>query len=116
MQYKNLLFDFYGGLLTEKQRACFTMHYMDDLSLVEIGDHSGITPQAVADLLKRSCALLNKYEEKLNLVEKLAAHKTQVEQVDSQLTMIAQAAREAGLDNITELIESIRLTVSEMVL
>jgi predicted DNA-binding protein YlxM (UPF0122 family) len=70
VQQKNLLYDFYGGLLTEKQRAFFIMHYMDDLSLAEIGEHSGITPQAVADLLKRANRLLDGYEAKLGLVEK----------------------------------------------
>jgi predicted DNA-binding protein YlxM (UPF0122 family) len=81
VQHKNLLFDFYGGLLTEKQRAFFTMHYMDDLSLAEIGEHSGITPQAVADLLKRANRLLDGYEARLGLVSKFKQQQDTLEKI-----------------------------------
>ena len=68
--YKNMLFDFYGALLTEKQRDIYTMHHDDDCSLAEIGNTLGVTPQAVADMLKRADGKLNRYEEKLGLVQK----------------------------------------------
>ncbi|MCL1862750.1 MAG: hypothetical protein FWF78_04190 [Defluviitaleaceae bacterium] len=72
-QRKILLYDFYEKLLTERQREIFSMHFMDDCSLAEVGEVAGITPQAVADLLKRVCNRLEKYEDLLGLVDK--AHK-----------------------------------------
>jgi len=69
-QHKNLLYDFYEALLTQRQREIFTMHYMEDCSLVEIGEAMGITPQAVADMLKRTTGRLNHYDKLLGLVEK----------------------------------------------
>ncbi|MCL1882359.1 MAG: sigma-70 family RNA polymerase sigma factor [Defluviitaleaceae bacterium] len=69
-QRKNLLFDFYDALLTQRQREIFTMHYMDDCSLVEIGESMGITPQAVADMLKRTIKRLEHYDKLLGLVAK----------------------------------------------
>ena len=46
-----LLFDTYGGMLTDKQRDCFDMRYNQDLSLGEIGEMMGVSRQAVNDNL-----------------------------------------------------------------
>lgn len=40
-----LLFDYYGDLLTQKQRSCFDLHYNQDLSLGEIAQEVGISRQ-----------------------------------------------------------------------
>lgn len=63
-----LLFDYYGGMLTEKQRICFDMRYNQDLSLGEIGEMLGISRQAVCDNLTRTEALLRKMEENIGCV------------------------------------------------
>jgi hypothetical protein len=68
--HKNLLYDFYVALLTEHQRACFSMYHSDDYSLSEIAEELKITPQAVSDMLKRTTKKLEKYEEKLGLVQR----------------------------------------------
>ena len=36
--YRTMLFDFYGELLTDKQREYFDLHYNEDLSLSEIAE------------------------------------------------------------------------------
>ena len=43
----SLLLDFYGDMLTEKQRDVVELYYNEDLSLSEIAAHSGITRQGV---------------------------------------------------------------------
>ena len=62
-----LLCDFYGELLTEKQRDCIVLYYDQDLSLGEIAENTGITRQGVRDSIKRGEATLLEMEEKLGL-------------------------------------------------
>ncbi|MDR0273064.1 MAG: hypothetical protein LBI27_07090 [Clostridiales bacterium] len=80
-QRLNLIFDFYEALLTQRQREIFSMHYADDCSLAEIGTVLEITPQAVADILKRTTARLNKYDELLGLVEKHERQKAIISEI-----------------------------------
>ena len=74
----NLLYDFYGNLLTEKQRECLELYYQDDLSFGEIADMSGISRQGVHDLLKRAAKTLEKAEERLVLVQRFMAQEKEL--------------------------------------
>ena len=65
-----LLLDYYGGMLTDKQRDCFEMRYNQDLSLGEIADSLGVSRQAVNDNLNRTEALLRRMEENIGSVKR----------------------------------------------
>ena len=65
-----LLLDYYGGMLTDKQRDCFDMRYNQDLSLGEIARELSISRQAVYDNLSRTEALLKNMEEKTGCVSR----------------------------------------------
>ena len=65
-----LLFDYYGDLLTERQKMCFDLHYNQDLSLGEIAGELSISRQAVYDNLSRTEALLKNMEEKTGCVSR----------------------------------------------
>ena len=65
-----LLFDYYGGMLTDKQRDCFDMRHNQDLSLGEIADELGVSRQAVCDNLTRTEALLRRMEENIGCVKR----------------------------------------------
>lgn len=68
----NFLFDFYQALLTDKQRSYMELYYLDDLSLGEIAESYKISRQAVYDNIRRTEAMLEVYEEKLQLFEKFS--------------------------------------------
>ena len=65
-----LLYDYYGGMLTDKQKECFDMRYNQDLSLGEIGEALGVSRQAVCDNLARTEALLRRMEENIGCVSR----------------------------------------------
>ena len=66
----SLLFDYYGDLLTDRQRLCLDMHYNQDLSLGEIAQDMGVSRQAVCDNLHRTEAILRKMEENVGYVSR----------------------------------------------
>ena len=67
---RNLLFDFYGDLLTERQRSIYQDAVYGDLSLSELADDYGISRQGIHDQIKRCDKALEEYESKLHLVER----------------------------------------------
>ena len=65
-----LLFDYYGDLLTQRQKLCFDMRYNQDLSLSEIAEELQVSRQGVFDNLNRAEALLRNMEEKTGCVRR----------------------------------------------
>ena len=76
-----MLLDFYGDLLTEKQRECYGFHCNDDLSLSEIAEQAGISRQGVWDNIKRAEASLMQIEEKTGLIGKYLAAMDSIEAI-----------------------------------
>ena len=66
----SVLLDFYGEMLTEKQRDVVELYYNEDLSLSEIAAHSQITRQGVRDSIKRAEGILLGLEERLGLAKR----------------------------------------------
>ena len=86
-----LLYDYYGNLLTPRQRECFELRYSQDLSLGEIGEELGISRQGVHDNLSRTEALLRNMEQKTGCVRRNLQNRKAVQ-------TILQAARQLAED------------------
>ena len=67
---QSMLLDFYGELLTERQRSCYELHVNEDLSLSEIAEQCGISRQGVWDNIRRAEQALREIEEKTGLVRR----------------------------------------------
>ena len=65
-----MLVDFYGNLLTDRQKAIFSKFWENDWSLFEIAEELNITRQAVHDSLIKSEEILLDIERKCNFIEK----------------------------------------------
>lgn len=98
----NFLFDFYQALLTDKQRSYMELYYLDDHSLGEIAESYEVSRQAVYDNIRRTEAMLEEYEDKLQLLEKFQ----QRQRVLEQLTAALQ--QDAALEEQLALIEQLK--------
>ena len=90
---KAVLLDFYGVLLTDKQRDVMELYYNQDLSLGEIAENAGITRQGALDSIHRGEGTLQEMEEKLGLYRRYRERAKLLEQ-------IKRAAKE--IDNLNE--------------
>ena len=83
-----LLFDYYGSMLTDKQRDCFDMRYNQDLSLGEIGEVLGVSRQAVNDNLSRTEALLRRVEENIGCVKRYKLARKALSEIRKAATVL----------------------------
>ena len=77
----SLLYDFYGSLLTDRQREVMELYYGENLSLSEIAAEFSISRQGVHDLIKRCDRILADYESKLHLVERFSSTKRMAQEI-----------------------------------
>jgi len=84
-----MLLDFYGELLTEKQRSCFDLHYNEDLSLSEIAEQCGISRQGVWDNIRRAESAMEDIEEKTGLLRRFEENRRALETVRDEIKALA---------------------------
>ena len=78
-----MLFDFYGELLTERQREFFDLYYNEDLSLSEIAENSGISRQGVRDVIVRAEAVMQDVEDKTGLIRRFHQMQQHIANIES---------------------------------
>ena len=106
-----LLFDFYGDVLTDRQKEFYDLYYNEDLSLAEIAENYGITRQGVRDVIVRAEAILTDLEDKTGLIRRFHAMRSQLEEIvtaadgilerntkydDEQIDTLARQIRDAA--------------------
>ena len=100
---QSLLYDFYGELLTDHQRAVYEDAVFNDMSLSEIAQEQGISRQGVHDLIKRCDRLLDGYEEKLQLVSKFQKTRQMVAEIRKKLQQCQETRDEELIRQIDQL-------------
>ena len=78
-----MLFDFYGELLTERQKEFFDLYYNEDLSLSEIAENSGISRQGVRDVIVRAEAAMQEVEDKTGLIRRFHQMQQHIANIES---------------------------------
>lgn len=103
----NLLYDFYGKLLTKRQSEFIELYYNHDLSLSEIAEQYSISRQGVYDILKRAEKILENYEKKLGLVEKFQLQKQKLSKLYKMLVKLQNVIeeKEKALEEINRIKE-----------
>lgn len=103
----SLLFDYYGELLTERQRMCFDLRYNQDMSLSEIAQELHVSRQGVYDNLSRAEALLNNMEQKTGCVRR----NLQSRKVVMEILSAAEALRQNPDEQVNRLAQQIIFAV-----
>lgn len=93
MEMSHLL-DFYGGLLSERQRVVAQYTYNQDLSLSEISQLMGISRQAVSENLRRADTSLAGYEQALGLKERFTYLEREIGEIAASLEVLTDAREE----------------------
>ena len=92
-----ILIDFYGDMLTEKQRSFLEYYYNDDLSLSEIAENEGITRQGVRDAIKRAETQLFDMESRLGMAKRFEEMRASLNEIISYANMISDYNMRHGL-------------------
>ncbi|MBP3385151.1 MAG: YlxM family DNA-binding protein [Firmicutes bacterium] len=103
----NLLFDFYGKLLTKRQKEAMELYYEENLSLSEIADEFQISRQGVHDALKNAEKALKGYEEKLGLVEKMQQSRQAMEEIDASIDELTAHCSDSAMAEKLQKIKTI---------
>ncbi len=85
-----MLYDFYGELLTERQREFYELYYDEDLSLSEIAENYGISRQGVRDVIVRAEAYMTEIEDKTGLVKRFLQRGSHVDAIEKAAQEIRQ--------------------------
>ena len=104
---RDLLFDFYGDLLTEHQKRIFEAVMFDDRSISEVAREEGRSRQSVSDLLKRVDQQLCGYEEKLKLVRKFRNQRERIRRIREISEGILESGSVQGAEEIRRLAEEL---------
>ena len=100
----SLLFDFYGDILSERQKEIAFLSFNEDLSLREISEITGITPQGVRESLNKCKSILTDMEDKLGLLSKFSQNKKYADHIINRLTEIKRNNPDIS-DEIDEIIK-----------
>ena len=78
-----LLYDFYGDVLTDRQKEFYDLYYNEDLSLGEIAENYGISRQGVRDVIVRAEAYMTEIEDKTGLVKRFMQRTPHLERIEA---------------------------------
>lgn len=105
---RTMLFDFYGELLTAKQREYFDLHYNEDLSLAEIADLTGISRQGVWDIIRRAEATLRDIEARTGLVARSLARREALSGIEARLAALLDSPDPQARRTVGEVLGELR--------
>lgn len=106
-----MLFDFYGEILTDRQKEFFDLYYNEDLSLAEIAENYGISRQGVRDVIVRAEAAMTEIEDKTHLIRRFFRMQDELTAIDAAADRLLDAVRQGCLSD--DLVEECANTVKE---
>ena len=111
---QSLLYDFYGELLTKRQKEVMELYNEENLSLAEIAEEFGISRQGVHDALHKAQKALEDYEYKLGLVERFSATSDAISSISEELDEAIDMAAAKATDSVAGKLEQIRSEIQQL--
>ena len=110
-----MLFDFYGDLLTDRQREFYDLYYNEDLSLGEIAENYGISRQGVRDVIVRAEAAMREVEDKTHLIRRFCQSQEELQRIQESLDAL-RAMNDSKFNDLTmeRLLDRIQESVSKL--
>ena len=102
-----LLMDFYGELLTDRQKDIMGLYYNDNLSLSEIAEELEISKQGVQDNIKRAEKSLYEVENKLGLLKRFQNHSDKINSAISILKEVKQTCVDDRLSEVEDILKEL---------
>lgn len=100
---QSLLYDFYGELLNEHQKAVFSAAVFDDMSYSELAEEFECSRQAAFDLVRRINKKLENYELKLGLLERFTNAKDKMEELSKAVSDMNSSVEASVIDDKTKI-------------
>ena len=121
-----MLLDFYGELLTDKQRECFDLHYNEDLSLAEIAEQLGesagtvsyhlkqlgVSRQGVWDNIRRAETAMEDIEAKTGLLRRFEENRRELESLLTRLEALTGMTQGEAQDAARAAAEEVRAIIA----
>ena len=98
----SMLYDFYGDLLTDRQKTVLEFYYGDDYTLSEIAEHTGISKQAVHDTVHKAEKALYSYESVLGLLNRYRQTEEQIRRASAILESVITETEDVNIRNRLE--------------
>ena len=109
---QTMLLDFYGELLTEKQRQCYDLHYNEDLSLAEIAEQTAISRQALWDNIRRAESAMEDIEAKTGLVRRFEENRSALEKIREDMQPLAAITGGRAHETAVKAMEEIEAVIA----
>ena len=110
-----MLYDFYGDMLTDRQKEFYDLYYNEDLSLSEIAENYGISRQGVRDVIVRAEATLTELEDKTGIIKRFLRMQEQFAAMDTTVDALLKRNEAEHQDNtLEELCLQLKNTLSEL--
>ena len=107
----SMLFDFYGDLLTERQKEFYDLYYNEDLSLAEIAENYGISRQGVRDVIVRAEAAMEDIEEKTHIIRRFNQNRKEIAGIEEAADRLLEAVNNRSYNDF--MLDEIARTIKE---
>lgn len=95
-----MLFDFYGELLTDRQKEFYDLYYNEDLSLSEIAENYGISRQGVRDVIVRAEAAMTEIEDKTHIIRRFSQNRKEIAAIDAAADRLLKAVDDGSRTDV----------------